>query len=178
MWGTGPSLFTRLDAAISELIENPNEAARDAHLLLNPDNRTRFAQMLEHVALLTGTLAERRADLDGMLQDAALLFAQSAQASAELGDVMQGIRRSTSAMERMADEIAATSASLRRVVEAGDRDLKLLQRQALPELGALIEELRELALSLQRVTRRLEEEPQSIIFGPQPGRPGPGEVIR
>lgn len=175
---TGPSLFTRLDAAISELIENVNQAARDAHLLLSPDNRTRFSQTLEHIAALTGTVAHHGADLDSILQDGALLFAQTAQASTELGEVLAGIQRSTAAMEDMANEIAATSASIRQVVEAGGQDLQILQRQALPELGSLIEELRELALSLQRLTQRFEQEPQSIIFGPQPGPPGPGEAVR
>ena len=46
---------------------------------------------------------------------------------------------------------------------------------ALPRINALLETADRSVRTFERVAERLGDEPTSVLFGPQPGRPGPGE---
>jgi hypothetical protein len=48
-------------------------------------------------------------------------------------------------------------------------------QQTLPELGALISELRRLADTMQAVGRKLKNDPRVLLYGRELEMPGPGE---
>lgn len=50
-----------------------------------------------------------------------------------------------------------------------------LTEQTLPRLNALIQDVAQTSRQVSRAVERVEAEPQSLIFGPPPARPGPGE---
>lgn len=183
---TGPSLLFRLDTEVSNLITGVNAFTEDARAVIDEENRRKLRQILDDLAVLTHTLAQRSETVDeGVLHGA---------------EAMQNIARITEQLHGrlpvLLDNVAATTASLKGTAvtidaagvevaragrELGDMtrenrpNIERFTRQSLPEFGLLIAELRQLTVQLQRLARQLEQEPNSAIFGRPPVPPGPGE---
>lgn len=78
----------------------------------------------------------------------------------ELSQLLDRIGRSAEAVEKMANETSRVSASV---------------QQSMPELEGLLGEIRELTVSLRRVSEQLEQNPSALLYGKPPAPPGPGE---
>lgn len=164
----GPSLMTRLDAAATELMENLNRAARDLSGLLNSDTRDRLEQIVEHVELLTATLAERRPALGEGIES-------FAAAGEQLPGVLKRVDSTLASLEALAEDVRIASQDVQAQLRAGSDSLQVLGGRTLPEVDALLVEMRQLTAGFQRLSERLEEDPRALLFGPRLAEPGPGE---
>ena len=165
---SGPSLMTRLDAAATELMENLNRVARDLSGLLNSDTRDRMDQILEHVALLTATLAEKRPALGEGIES-------FAAAGEQLPALLQRVESTLASLEALAEDLRLASRDVQAQLRAGSDSLQVLGGRTLPEVDALLAEMRQLTAGFQRLSDRLEEDPRVLLFGPRLDAPGPGE---
>ena len=172
---TGPSLFSRLDDTVSELIGNLNVVSRDLHALLNPDNRERIGNILAHVEAVTGTLADNRQQIEKGLAEGAQLLAEARQATAAVPDLLARVEAAAAGLEAMAADFRQTSGELRRQVAQGGQAVSAVTGSLAPELSLLIGELRRLAGDLRRLAGQIEEEPARLLYGNTPEPPGPGE---
>jgi phospholipid/cholesterol/gamma-HCH transport system substrate-binding protein len=96
---TGPSLFTRFDTVISELIANMNRVAEGVHTLMSPDNFGNTEKILANVEIVTGTLAGQGKRLEQSARDLARMMANGAQASAQLPGLVAGLNRGTAVVQ-------------------------------------------------------------------------------
>ncbi|WJW76251.1 MlaD family protein [Thiohalobacter sp. IOR34] len=172
---TGPSLFRRLDASVSELLANLNQVSRDLHSLLSPENRVRFANLLGHLEALSASLSSRRTELAEGIGHASTAFARLASAGETLPVLMQRLESSAMAVEGSAGAFAEASRVLKQEAGRSGAELRRIGSELLPQVSQLLEELSSLTGSLQRISERIEEDPRSIIYGPQLELPGPGE---
>ncbi len=171
----GPSLMTRLDTAVTELMVNLNQAARDLHLLLASDTRVRVDRILENVDVLTATLAERRQELDTGIESFAEFSRHAAAAGAELPGLLERVDTTLASLEALAGDIGLASEGVQAQLKAGSDSLQVLSGRTLPEVDALLVEMRQLTAGFQRLSDRLEEDPRALLFGPRLDEPGPGE---
>lgn len=171
----GPSLMTRLDTAVTELMENLNQAARDLHLLLASDSRVRVDRILENVDVLTTTLAERRQELDAGIESFAEFSHHAAAAGAELPGLLERVDTTLASLEALAGDIGLASEDVQAQLQAGSDSLQVLGGRTLPEVDALLVEMRQLTAGFQRLSERLEEDPRALLFGPRLDELGPGE---
>jgi phospholipid/cholesterol/gamma-HCH transport system substrate-binding protein len=155
-----PSIFDSsmdLVAAVSELSRRMNE-------LLSEDNRrlvTRTLAGIEQASRQTTQLAER---LQPGAQEVPALVADARAALTDLGKLSRTLEQRSAALDKMSanfDEVGAAARSF------GD--------ETLPRINALTEQLQRDTRALDRVLNALGENPQSFLFGPQRGKPGPGE---
>lgn len=172
---SGPSLFTRVDAAVSELIGNLNMVAHDLHALLTPEARADFTKTLENIELLTSTLSEQRAALGEGIEAFSRFADQAANASADVPALIARIDTAVSTFEAMANDIAATTDVVREQAMLGGRSLQSFGDQTLPEAEQLLAEMRQLTASFQRLSDRLQEDPRVLLYGPRLDQLGPGE---
>ncbi|MFA7593589.1 MAG: MlaD family protein [Thiohalobacteraceae bacterium] len=172
---TVPSLFSRVDTTVSELIGNLNTVAADLHALLNPEVRGHFASTLKHIAELSETLAGQREALAGSIEAFSRFAGNAADASAQMPALVARVDTAVIALEAMAEDIAATSREVREQVQLGGDRLEALGSRTLPETERLLSEFRRLTASFQRLSDRLEEDPRVLLYGPQLTTPGPGE---
>ncbi len=172
---TGPSLFTRFDTVITELIANVSRVAEDTHKLMSPDNLENTEKILLNVETLTGALAGKRQQMAQSVEDMSRMMASGAQASAQLPGLIAGLNRSAASVQAVAEDIVGTSQAVRLGVQATREDLRMLSRRALPEFEALLLEIRQLVASLHHVSQRMEEDPRQMLYGPTLEPPGPGE---
>jgi phospholipid/cholesterol/gamma-HCH transport system substrate-binding protein len=170
-----PSTWGRLDRAVEELATNLIGVSKRFELLLSDENQRHISRSLAHLDDLSSALAERSGDMASALDDLTNMLRHTRDASTGLSDLVTKLQSAASALERMADEIRDTGASVRRVVRARDRDLQRFTGEALPEAAVMINEARRAAQNLRRFSEQLERDPSVLLRGGPPRAPGPGE---
>jgi len=185
---TGPSLFFRLDEAISrllsekgltKLLEDLDTVARSVAELMDEENRARFKQTMKDLSEVAQSVAAHRTQLERGLSGAAQTGESLAKITDSLNEQMPPllgrINKSASALQRLTDELAETSKAVGTVVNETKPEVDQFARQTLPEVSLLVGELRQLTATLQRVAREIEREPNAVVFGRGAPPRGPGE---
>jgi len=173
---TKPSLSARLENVLTTVLAKLDSTTGSVNAILSDENRAAFTSALADIATLAHTLAERKDTLDAGIADAARTFKNASRAAAQIGPMIERIERSADAVEKMGNEVAATSTSAGKTVDSVGADLTRFSAETLPELERLLGELRVLSISLRRLSQQTERDPRGLLFGRQPALPGPGEA--
>jgi phospholipid/cholesterol/gamma-HCH transport system substrate-binding protein len=185
---TGPSLFFRLDEAVSRLLSEEGLAQLIVHLdsaavgvtkMLDEENQTLLKRTIKDLSDVAQTIAAHRTQIDQSLNGAAKgadnLVKLTASLNAQIPPLLTEINKSVSALGAATDELGRTSKTVGTVVNDSRLELQQFTRRTLPEAGLLVTELRQLTGMLTRVARELEREPSSLVFGRKAQPRGPGE---
>jgi phospholipid/cholesterol/gamma-HCH transport system substrate-binding protein len=185
---TGPSLFFRLDMAISRLLSEQglskllaslNDLARNATGVVDEDNRNTLKQLLKDLSEITRTLATRSEQVDkGLLsatRAAENLAAMTESVNKQLPAVLARVDKSAVALQSMTEELSRTSKTVGTAVTDVQPNLEQFSRETLAETGLLVKELRQLTATLNRVAQEIEREPNTLVLGRGPRPKGPGE---
>lgn len=172
---TGPSFFTRLDMSGTELIANLNILAHALTEVLDTNGTQTLREILDNINSITGTFASRQAELERGIVSAAELLGKGAAAAAQLSSLLSQLDATAKSFEGMAATVSKTGENINYYVANSGAGVQQFSRQTLPELGALISELRRLADTLQGIGQHLEEDPRVLIYGRDLEMPGPGE---
>ena len=155
-----PSIFDSgmdLVGAVKELSARLSE-------LLSTENRrlvTRALAGIDQASRQTAALAER---LQIGAGEVPALMADARATLADVSRLSRTLEQRSAAFDRMAaslDEVGVAANSF--------------NDETLPRLNTLVDQLQREARALDRVLNALGENPQSLVFGAQRGRPGPGE---
>jgi phospholipid/cholesterol/gamma-HCH transport system substrate-binding protein len=185
---TGPSLFFRLDMAVSRLLEedglsklltNVNRLSQQAAAVIDEDNRTALRRILKDLSGLTQILASRHEQVDkGVLsasRSAENLAKMTETMNKQLPMLLERVNKSAAALQLMTEELARTGKAVSGLVQETKPDLQEFSRNTLAETGLLVTELRQLTATLNRVAQDLEREPNALVLGRTPRPRGPGE---
>jgi len=172
---TAPSLMGRLDTALTGLLTNLNKTTENLNALLDEENRSAFRHTLADVSKLTSTLAAHKAELDKAVTNTSLTMESAAKISSQMPALIERIARSTEAVEVMAKEAARASISARKTIDGVGADALRFTSDGLPEVERMIGAMREMMVSLQRVTDQLEQDPSILLRGKEARQRGPGE---
>ncbi len=185
---TGPSLFYRLDEAVTRLLSEEglaqlladlDTAAKGAAKVLDDDNRTMLKRTIKDLSDVAQTIAAHKAQieltLNGAARSADNLVKLTSSLNAEVPILIAGINKSVAALGAATEELARTSKTVGAVVNEARPELQQFTGRTLPEAGLLVTELRQLTGTLTRVARELEREPSSLVFGRKAPPRGPGE---
>jgi phospholipid/cholesterol/gamma-HCH transport system substrate-binding protein len=172
---SGPSLMVRLDAAVTGLLDNLNRSSERLNALLDETNRGALKEILAQLNVLTKTVAARAAIIDDGVQNAAKTMENTARLTGELPQLVDRMRASADALERMANEVARAGAAAASTIEGAGAEGRRLAGETLPEARALLTELREVTASLRRIASEFERNPTVLLYGRPAARPGPGE---
>ncbi len=171
----GQSLFTRVDSAMSELVGNLNMVTHDLHEMLTPQARESVMNILKNADLLSAALAEQRQSLGDSMVNFSTFSHNLAGASERMPDLLARVDTAVSSIETLSKEMTAATRDARAKLNTGGDTLQTLGGSTLPEVDALVIELRQLTANFQRLSERLEEDPRAVLYGPQLDAPGPGE---
>lgn len=170
-----PSLFTRLDEALTQGLATLDAVAGRVSGLLSDENQKNVQQTLANLAEFSAVLADNRQRLDQTLANADRLMANGADATAALPDTLAEVRETLDRWDALAGQLEAVGGQIEVMASEGGEELKQVGRTTIPELNALIGELRSLTGNLNRLTEDLRENPRMLLFGRPQGEPGPGE---
>jgi phospholipid/cholesterol/gamma-HCH transport system substrate-binding protein len=172
---SGPSLLLRLDAQVSALLENMNRSSERFNALLDERNRTALSETLASLRVISHTLAGRSAAIDSGLIDAARTMQNTVRLTDELSQLVERVQRSADAFDRMTSAGARAGASATRTMDSTRAQLEEFSGQTLPEVRALVTDLRSATASLKRLSGELERDPGILLRGRAAPQPGPGE---
>ena len=185
---TGPSLFFRLDEAVSRLLAEEGlaqllvdlgAAAKGAAKVLDEDNRVMLKRTIKDLSDVAQTIAAHKTQIEQSLNGAARsadnLVKLTASLNAEVPVLLASINKSVAALGTATEDLGRTSKAVGTVVNEARPELQQFTRRTLPEVGLLVTELRQLTGTLSRVARELEREPSSLVFGRKAPSRGPGE---
>ncbi len=172
---TKPSLGTRLETVLTDVLAKLDNTSSTVNAILSDDNRAAFSSALRDIAVLSRTLAARKDTLDAVITQAGRTLDNTAAATQGLAPLVERIGRSADAVGKMGDAVALTSASAGKAVDTMGADVKRLGAQTLPELERLMGELNLLAVSLRRLSDQTGRDPSGLLFGRTPVPDGPGE---
>ena len=185
---TGPSLFFRLDEAISRLLSEKgltklladlDTVAKGAAEILDEENRSALKRTIKDLSDVAQTVAAHKEQLDrglnGAAQSADNLVKVTASLNEQVPVLLARINKSAAALRTLTEELAQTSRAVGAVVNETRPEVEQFSRQTLPQTGLLVTELRQLAGTLARVARDLEREPNALVFGRTAPPRGPGE---
>jgi len=172
---TGPSFFARLDMSGTQLIANLNLIAHALAEVLNTDGTRKLGEILDTINSVTSAVARRQDELEQGIVNASKMLENGALVSGQLSPVLSQLDATAKSFEDMAVTLAKTSENINRYVASSASGIEQFSQQTLPELGALISELRRLADTLQSIGQNLEDDPRVLLYGPDLTVPGPGE---
>ena len=177
-----PSIFSRLDSTLEELMTNLIETSKYLNALLGEDNRGNVSRTIESMATLGENLAQQSGHLEQMVKDLQSILEHTRAASEDFPQVVEQVSRSAEAITRMADEIrgvgehlTAASANIEETVDAGSSAVDNFSRTTLPEVTTMVSELRAASENLRRMSETLADNPSVLIYGSPEPRRGPGE---
>jgi phospholipid/cholesterol/gamma-HCH transport system substrate-binding protein len=179
---TKPSLLVRLDTAVSALLSRLTEVTGQMggvierlNLLLADDQRKNLTDTLGNIERITGALALHTGDLDASMRSITTTLKNAEAASAKLPAFVDNANRSFAQLQSAVTAINRTTGRLDTFIAGAQQDLGRFGNSALPQVGSLLTEMRELTGGLRRLTRDLERNPNSLLFGHPKKPPGPGE---
>jgi phospholipid/cholesterol/gamma-HCH transport system substrate-binding protein len=186
---SGPSFMGRLETATPVLLANLARVTDNLNATLDESNRQALHATLADLAVLTHALAARSSTIDAALASTLRTADNAARASAELPQMVQRFSRTADALERMAADVSAASASARdtldgargtldsarSTLDSSRADVAQFTGTALPEARELVAELRGLAATMHRVVDEVERNPGVLLQGRKAAKRGPGE---
>lgn len=171
-----PSLSARLENVLTSVLTNVDRVSNNLNAVFDADNRAALKSTLADVAALAHTLAGQQAAIRTGVADAAQAARLTARAGEQLGPTLKDIATSAQAVERMADVARSASARAGDTADAATRSVQQLGSETLPELTRLMAELNQLSASLRLLSEQTTASPSSLLVGPPPPLPGPGET--
>lgn len=185
---TKPSLFFRLDMAISRLLSEQGLSkllsslhglSENVAAFMNEENRLKVEGILNDLSKVSRTLTRHNESIalgiDRASEAAENLAILTSTVNQDMPRLVARIHQSVIAVKTVAEELARTGKTLESIVEESHPEIQQFTRETLGEAGQLVIELRQLTNTLQRVAHQIEQDPDSLIYG-RPSQPrGPGE---
>ncbi len=159
-----------------EVLEQFRQLAARLTDFFSQRNQESIAQILENVQVLTRSLGERGPEIAATLAEARNTLRQAGQAIERFGSL------ANTTDEMLRREAGSTFAELRQTLSSAQRSLGSLETavgeltpglrtfsdRTLPDVGALLRDLRATSEALRRVTERLEQRGVGGLLGSEP----------
>lgn len=171
-----PGLLDQLEKRGKQILSDAEEATRRLNTLLNPANQQKILAAFSDVS---ETAQEYRALPQQLAPTIARLPALADQAQATLQSMSAlaaDAKRLTTSLQAPDGPIARASGTVERAGLSLEAVTSGVELDALPHVVALSDETRSSMRALKNTMNKLNERPQSLLFGAPGTPPGPGEA--
>lgn len=172
---TRPGALGELLASAPQLLQRVTSLTEKLTDLLSDRNQNSIAAILENVQRLSSSLADRGPEIAATLAETRIAVRQAGDAAEQIGalagttNVMlaQDIRPLAGDLKRTVANASKSMETLDEVLSEAKPGLQAFSRQTIPETGALIRDLREMAETLTAVAGRLDRGGAGGLIGGQ-----------
>jgi len=169
-----PSIFSSLDLTLSDLLNNLTQTSSSINELLNEQNRANVSRSLENITGLTDKFSEQSRQLDVIIENLSMTLENTRAASLGFPELIEQFSQSAQAITRMADQLGAIGENL----APASTGMAEFTGSTLPEIGAMVSELRLVSENLRRMSEALAQDPSLLLYGTPDPKPGPGESVK
>ncbi|AGH49967.1 MULTISPECIES: MlaD family protein [Sphingomonas] len=166
---TKPGTLGELLNSAPQLMERLSTLTERLGELVNDKNQNSVAHILANLERLSGSLADRGPELQGVLADSRVAIRQAGDAAEQIG----ALASSTNG------QLQPIAADLRRTVQSAERSmaelegaigdarpgLKAFSTQTIPEVGQLVRDLTEMSEALTGVANKLDRGGAGAVLG-------------
>ncbi|HDY82859.1 MAG TPA: MCE family protein [Halieaceae bacterium] len=157
-----PSTMARLDEGLSGLAARAVEMLEQINKLLSDENQQVFSDLLLETKKLATQLRQQTVQLHVLIEKGVLMEDVIIRA-------FENVETSADSVEKMADDLRTTYASL-------GQQLQDQMQDSFAALNQLLDELAVLSRDMQRSVREFNAAPADLLFKRSSPRPGPGEL--
>ena len=175
-----PSFFDTLSDGAEGTMKDARELMASLNGLLTPENRKSLSATLMSLEKTSANLEAASARLPATIAHADAWLSDENRKLAE--GTLQKVNEAAATLPSIAREMESLVKEGRDVAaQVGRLSMELhgtagaVREDSLPRVNALAESLDRSSQRVGRLSLQLDREPQSLIFGRKPGRPGPGE---
>lgn len=173
-----PGFFQKLQSAGVGMLEDGEDVLDDLRKFITDENAERFALLLQNAEKLSENLNQSvvtlRPTLDalpGLISKLDQTLTNFDQAGADVKRLAQSAQSTIDQLNSPTGPLALATQSLSQL----QRSAAQLQSSTLPEINRMISDISAASRSFTGAARLFEQSPQSVLFGPPPSKPGPGE---
>jgi phospholipid/cholesterol/gamma-HCH transport system substrate-binding protein len=179
-----PSFFDTLSDGAEGTVREVRELIASLHDLLDETNRKRIGATLASLEKISSQLEATTQRLPGFIDrnDARLATLLGEANQKQAREALENLNRTMAAMPELLKEadnlvrdargLAAQVGKLSAEAQSGASSIR---EDTLPRVNSLAETVERSAQRVSRVAAELDRRPESLIWGRQPARPGPGE---
>lgn len=156
-----PSLFDQVTASGQNLLSRLTQLLEQLHKLLDEENLASLKHILADTDQVIAQMNRSLAELPGVATEAR-------QTLVKIGETAGDLRNATRQVEKLAE-------TTRELAASGKLAGETLGNATLPQMNALMQDLQFTSGRLRQLATILERDPRSLLLGPSPPAPGPGE---
>lgn len=163
-----PGLLDRLADRSEDILGRVDRIGASLEQLTSTDNVERVSNILVNVEVASERLKAFDKRLDPVLEGLPELSGEALALLVEL-------RAMTADLRTLPEQLKTLTRDAGQLAATGQRIGTDLHEEVTPALTRALEELAATGVALQRLARQLQDQPQSLLQGPQRPTPGPGE---
>jgi phospholipid/cholesterol/gamma-HCH transport system substrate-binding protein len=163
-----PSLTDRLMTTGEDILKKAEHIMARLSVFLSDENEKNVGDILSNLKSLSDKLNRLEKSVDQALAEVPKLGNRAGKTLDNidrLANDLQNLSKGVKALEQKAERLAETG------LEASDQ----VMQTTLPKINELLNDLQSAAQQVNKMANLLENNPQSLIFGPPPQEPAPGE---
>lgn len=188
-----PGLLAKLEVRGEVILEQVEQVTKRINVLLSDDNQKRIAKALDSIGQTAGSAGQlvERLDktvtqrVDPALAEATVTLRNVQKTAADVSRTADAFSQTAGTVSQVANNFGQTATRLNaqdgaldRLSEGADSlsgAADQLGRATLPRINRVADEATRTVRSLGRAVTGFTENPQSLLYGDGPARPGPGE---
>jgi len=179
---TGPSLFMRLDTALSDMFvkfttiaEEISGVSASVKILLSENNQQSINLSLSNIEQITGQMKTHIERLGAHINLAEDILKNTAHVSKEFPDVMKNVSTSMQSVQEIITTVGKTAENFDKAVLGTQQEVSRSAADTLVQMSQLFNELQNTTQALNRLLQDFERNPNMFIFGRKVEKAGPGE---
>lgn len=174
-----PGFFQKLQSLGVGMLEDADAVLDDIRVFLSSENAERFSELLKNTQELTASLNQSVIALEPAIRALPDVMAQIDQTLKTVDGFTSDVTLLTKSAQQTVDYLNSPGGPINMATQSLaqlQRSAAQLQSSTFPEINRALENISEASRSFGETVRQLEQAPQSILFGPAPIKPGPGEA--
>lgn len=174
-----PGFFQKLQSLGVGMLEDADAVLDDIRVFLSTENAERFSELLKNTQDLTASLNQSVITLEPAIRALPDVMAQIDQTLKSVDGFTSDITKLTKSAQQTVDDLNSPDGPINMATQSLEqlqRSAAQLQSSTFPEINRALENISEASRSFGETVRQFEQAPQSILFGPAPIKPGPGEA--
>jgi phospholipid/cholesterol/gamma-HCH transport system substrate-binding protein len=173
-----PGFFQKLQIEGVGMLEDADAMIDDMRVFLTEDNARRLSDMLANAQALTRNLNQSVLKLAPAIDALPGVMAKLDQTITKFDQFGSNVTRLTQSAQKTMDYLNSPTGPLTLATQSLaqlQKSAAQLESSTLPEINRMIEDIAVASRSFSGAARLFEQSPQSLLFGPPPVKPGPGE---
>jgi phospholipid/cholesterol/gamma-HCH transport system substrate-binding protein len=167
--------FDQLEKRGKEILSQTEEVTRRLNTLLNPENQKTILAAFSDVSETANEYRELPKKLQPTIDKLPALAEQTQKTLNSVTALANDVNKLTTSLQAPGGPIDRISGTVERIGGSVDAVAGGLELDTLPQVNSLADDTRSSMRALRKTMNKINDRPQSLIFGAPGAPPGPGE---